>query len=194
MSEKLNRTNDAPENLRDTERISEHQEDKIERKIEQAAHEIQNKQKKDLEAIRREVKEKARSSEQVKAAEETGETHSSTHQPFVNKELKEMAYLRTLNRVRQQMSVPNRLISRVIHQPVINAVSETVSKIIGRPSGLLGGGLLSLVGTSVYYYVTKHYGYGYNYLIFLLLIASGFILGWLIEAIWFLFGPRKKTL
>jgi len=105
-----------------------------------------------------------------------------------------MAYKRTLNRVRQQMSAPDRLVSRIIHQSTVSTVSEAASKTIGRSSGLLGGGFLSLVGTSVYYYITKHYGYEYNYLIFLLLLAGGFIAGWMVEALWYLFKSRKKVL
>lgn len=197
MSEKIHHIDKAPEKLSRAEKSGEHrQEDKIEKRIEQAVHEAQSKKHhaEDLEAIRKRVQEEAQSAKQVESSEESDREHSPTNQLFVNKELKDMAYKRTLNRVRQQMSAPDRLVSRIIHQPAVNAFSETAAKTIGRPSGLLGGGFLSLVGTSVYYYIAKHYGYDYNYLIFLLLIASGFIAGWLVEVLWYLFGSRKKRL
>ena len=191
MSEKLHYIDKTPEKMSDAENANEHLQGKIEERVEQAAHEAQNKQG-NLEAIRERIQEKAQSTEQVKTLEESNRSHPPTDQPFANKELKEMAYKRTLNRVRQQMNVPDRLVSRIIHRPTINAISEATAKTIGRPSGLLGGGFLSLVGTSAYYYVTKHYGYEYNYLVFLLLLAGGFIAGWLIEMLWSLFSSRKK--
>jgi flagellar biosynthesis GTPase FlhF len=193
MSEKLHYIDKTPEKISGAENANEHLQDKIEERVEQAAHEAQNKHEKNLEAIREQVQEKAQSAEQVKTLEESDRSHTPTDQPFANRELKEMAYKRTLNRVRQQISSPDRLVSRIIHQPTVNAVSEAMSKTIGRPSGLLGGGFLSLVGTSVYYYVTKHYGYEYNNLIFLILLVGGFIAGWLVEALWHLFSSRKKV-
>jgi hypothetical protein len=191
MSETLH--HQAPENLRPGERVNEHQENTVEKKVEQPIHESQSENQKRLEYIRKRIEKESKDSEQVEPREKPDKSHSPTNQPFVNKELKEMAYRRTLNRVRQQMSIPDRLVSRVIHNPAVNALSEATSKTVGRPSGLLGGGFLSLAGTLAYYYVTKHYGYNYNYLIFLLLMAGGFIIGWLIEALWYLFSSRRKT-
>lgn len=189
MSEKLHHIK-TPENLHEAESTDEHLQNNIEKGADQATHEVQNR---NLEAIREQIRENAQSSRELKVHEESDKSHIAANQPFANKELKEMAYKRTLNRVRQQMSAPDRLVSRIIHQPTVNAISEVASKTIGRPSGLLSGGFLSLVGTSTYYYMTKHYGYEYNYLVFLLLLAGGLIAGWLVEALWYLFKSRKKV-
>jgi flagellar biosynthesis GTPase FlhF len=191
MSEKHQHINKAPEDLRTTEDTNEHLQDKIEERAEQAVRDIKNNHENNLKTIREQIQEET--SEQVKVHEESDKSHVATEQPFANKELKEMAYKRTLSRVRQQMSAPDRLVSRIIHQPTVNAISEAASKTIGRPSGLLGGGFLSLVGTSAYYYMTKHYGYEYSYLVFILLLAGGLIAGWLVEALWYLFKSRKKV-
>jgi uncharacterized membrane protein YraQ (UPF0718 family) len=55
------------------------------------------------------------------------------------------------------------------------------AKSVGRPSGIIGGGLMALIGTSIYYYLSRHYGYSYNSFVFLLLMLVGFVLGWSIE-------------
>lgn len=101
--------------------------------------------------------------------------------PYVDKQLKNMAYSRLLNRARKQLNPLEKPLSKFMHQPVVDAISETAAKSIGRPSGLLGGGTVALVGTSIYYYIAKHYGYEYNFFVFIFLMAAGFAAGWSAE-------------
>lgn len=155
---------------------------------ERPAHEHEHSKKApekapDLEQARAEVNEQAKTAQVVEMPEQSERSHAPT-QGFINKELKEMAYVRSLNRVRKHLSPPARLLSRAIHQPIVNAASEVAGKTVGRPSGIFGGGLLACIGTLSYYFMTKHYGYTYNYSIFLLLMVGGFILGWLVEVTW----------
>lgn len=140
-----------------------------------------NEQAEHLEEARHHVKHEAKSSEQV-SHELTAKTHSPKYEEVrVTRELKEMAYQRLLTRARRHMSPYSKMMSHVIHQPIINNVSEATAKTVGRPSGIIGGGIVALVGISIYYYITKHYGYNYNPFVFLLLIAVGFVLGWTVE-------------
>ncbi|OGL25588.1 hypothetical protein A3E49_02220 [Candidatus Saccharibacteria bacterium RIFCSPHIGHO2_12_FULL_49_19] len=130
----------------------------------------------------------------ISAREVTVGEEDKPYQPkeaFVNKELKDMAYARTLSRVRKQMGPLNRLTSKVVHQPVVNAVSEATAKTIGRPSGILGGATAALAGSLVYYWLTKHYGYEYSYSVFVVLLAAGFIAGWVFEAFYRLLRAGK---
>lgn len=99
----------------------------------------------------------------------------------VNRELKEMAYGRALQRVRRQLPTGQRVGSRIIHQPAVNSLCELLDKTIGRPLGLLGAGLASFLGSLVYYLTA--YG-GYNFNIFLILLAGGYLAGLLLELIW----------
>ena len=121
---------------------------------------------------------------------ETAEDHQPTTH-YINAEIMRMSYQRALIRVRKQLSLSDKVLSRVIHQPIIDSISEVGAKTIGRPSGLLGGGFISLVGTTIYYWITKHYGYDYNFSVFLALAAGGFILGVVIELIFNLRLLRK---
>jgi hypothetical protein len=97
------------------------------------------------------------------------------------KELKSISYKRTMSRVQSQLSTPERTFSKVIHQPVIEKVSDVGARTVGRPSGLLGGGVASLIGTGFVLYVARHYGFEYNYMLFILLFAVGFFAGIVIE-------------
>jgi len=132
--------------------------------------------------------------EAISAREVTVSEEDKPYQPkeaFVNKELKEMAYVRALNRVRKQMGPLSRLTSKVIHAPVVSGVSEATAKTIGRPSGILGGATAALTGSVAYYWLTKQYGYEYSYTVFVALLAAGFIAGWLLEALYRLLRPGK---
>lgn len=111
---------------------------------------------------------------------------------LVTRELKQMSWDRTMVRVRKQLSAPNRVLSKVIHQPAVNAVSEVGAKTVARPSGLLFGGICAFVGSSFFLYFAKHYGFRYNYLMFALFFVGGFFLGLVLELVtWPL--RRKKA-
>ena len=113
--------------------------------------------------------------------------------PPVSADLKKMGLKRELKNLRKQLKPSDRLVSRVIHQPLVRVVSDVSAKTISRPSGLLGGGFLAFLGSSSYYLFAKHVGIKYNYLIFTMLFIVGFILGLLIEAIVWATHSRKKT-
>jgi hypothetical protein len=102
---------------------------------------------------------------------------------LVSSELQKISLRTQLTRVRRSLSSPERLLSQVVHQPAVRVVSEAAGKTISRPSGLLGGGLVALLGTSTYLYLAKHLGFEYNYGVFLILFAGGFVLGLILELV-----------
>jgi hypothetical protein len=110
----------------------------------------------------------------------------------VNSDLKKIMFNRTLLRIQKQLPAPEKLLSKVIHQPVIRAVSESTSKTLTRPSGLLGGGVVAFLGTSAYVYFTRHIGVPYNYLLFILFFVGGFALGLVLEFIIWVTANRQK--
>jgi hypothetical protein len=151
-------------------------------------HEALNENQKNLQEkideIRVEANQEAKTTEQIQQ-ESAGRAGSQENEPaFINYELKEIAYQRLLKRARKHLSPYSRAMSKVIHQPVVDTASEAVAKTVGRPSGIIGGGLVALIGTSVYYYLTKHFGYGYNSFVFIILMGVGFTLGWCCEILY----------
>lgn len=99
----------------------------------------------------------------------------------VSSYLRELTSKQELNRIRNQLNPIDSLGSIFIHQKAIRAISEASSKTIARPSGIVGGGIIALLGTTSYYIFSKHVGIKYNYLIFLILFISGFVAGIFIE-------------
>lgn len=135
---------------------------------------------KDLKEARKHIAETARSEEEnnpieaLQAAEKASRPATPT---YVNRELKQITLRRELQHIQRKLPTPQRTLSKIVHQPVVRVVSEAAGKTVSRPSGLLGGGLMAFLGTTGYLYLARHVGFTYNYLIFLLLLVGGFLLG-----------------
>lgn len=117
--------------------------------------------------------------EELKTASEQAAPAAQPQQ--INRELKNITLKRELNQIQRKLPAPQRALSKIVHQPVIRAVSEASSKTIGRPSGLLGGGIVALLGTSGYLYLARHLGFEYNSFVFVALFTGGFIIGLFLE-------------
>jgi len=111
---------------------------------------------------------------------------------FASAELQSMQLKRTLTSIQKRLPAPERALSKFMHQPVVDAVSEIGGKTVARPAGILAGGIFAFLGTTVILYICKHYGYTYNFLLFAVLFIGGFALGLLVESIWRLTVRRKS--
>ncbi|MHB1864994.1 MAG: hypothetical protein ACYCPS_02415 [Candidatus Saccharimonadales bacterium] len=175
------------------------QEEQRERPVEQPGEQarLEANQSSELQAAREEVAKQASSMEKDKVAKklETIESPSASEPSKMpaSADLKKQTLNKEFKHIRRMLNKPDRIASKVIHQPVIRQISEVSSKTITRPSGLLGGGITAFLGTSIYLYFTKHIGLRYNYSMFLFLLLAGFILGLLLEALFRLVRGRKTT-
>lgn len=113
--------------------------------------------------------------EALKSASE--QTSPANHPMQINRDLKNITLKRELSHVRRKLPAYKRPLSKIIHQPIVRAVSEAAGKTVSRPSGLLGGGLVAFLGTSSYLYLARHMGFEYNSFVFLALFAGGFMFG-----------------
>ncbi len=111
-------------------------------------------------------------------------SHENNHHPvLVNKQLKDTAYNRTMVRVQKHLSLPSRTFSKVIHSQLLDKPSELASKTVARPSGMLGGTFFAMLGTLGLFWLTRKYGYEYNYLMAIVLFIGGAIIGLTAEAV-----------
>ncbi|NDG28962.1 hypothetical protein EB118_02535 [bacterium] len=97
-----------------------------------------------------------------------------------------------MNSTRRNLSAPSRLVSKLIHQPVVEKVSEVASASVARPSGIIGGGLCAVTGSFLLLWLTKKYGYEYNYLMFIIFLAAGFVFGVIIELVLYVTVTRRR--
>lgn len=107
-----------------------------------------------------------------------------------NKELKRMALINYLSDIRSNLNGIDKIFSKFIHQPKINAISEFSGKTIVRPSAILFAGFFMFLGSVLYLYVTYHTDARYNFLVALFLFVGGFIAGLIVELFYKLFFKK----
>jgi hypothetical protein len=143
-----------------------------------------------IEEARKKALEHAKSSSETTSLAERAPDKASP--AFVNHDLKVIARNRLLKQVRENLPKNQRVFSHIIHHPVVDNISELTGKTIGRPSGLLAGGICALLGSSTFLYIAKHYGYRYNFLLWVIFFVGGFIVGLILEAVVALFRRLKS--
>jgi hypothetical protein len=185
MSERIHSKHEHNETVHYPENLSDVHKSKHER--EHSKEEKEHGTTEHLEAIRSKLEKHV---PQRHEALHTEKNHSPQHPVLANKQLKDMAYSRSITRARKKLSAPSRAFSKVIHLSVIESSSEFIGKTAARPVSMLTGAIFAFLGTSTLLWVTKYYGYEYNYLAVILLFIGGAIAGVTVEAMWRLI--RKK--
>lgn len=111
------------------------------------------------------------------------ETQPAAQTLPVSKDLRTLTTARALSSIRHNLSAPDKALSKLIHQPVVRAVSAGGAKTVARPSALFTGGLLAFIGSSVYLFMASNIGLTYNYVVAGLLFVAGFVLGIVFEGL-----------
>jgi hypothetical protein len=138
---------------------------------------------KNIEQIRKEVeKHSDGSGEKTKRAEHfKNNVEKSEHRHYITKKIKSDKYKETLKEIRTQLSKPNQVFSKFIHQPIIESTSEIGAKTIARPSGILSGGVVGLFGSILILFYAKNIGFEIPASAYVVLFLIGYLLGITIE-------------
>lgn len=119
----------------------------------------------------------------AKTAQEAGHRHTeakASEKPnprFIGKQLKENSLKGSLRRVQKDLKPYQRPFSKLIHNRAVEYISEAGAKTVGRPSGLLAGGVAFFSVSVVVLFVSRYYGYEYNFFIGLISFPIGFLVG-----------------
>lgn len=108
-------------------------------------------------------------------------------------ELKRRSFDKTMEKIQSQLPPVERAFSKVIHQKSVEKISNASGRTIARPSGILGGGVSTFLGSAVVLYLAKYYGFSYNYTIFIMLFGIGFVAGLLIEVLFKIVKNSKRS-
>lgn len=132
-----------------------------------------------VETLSEAAKEKAVSGQEYSAGEAPKDSSQNLY--AAHGSLKAETYRRTMRHVRHDLRPVDRTFSKIIHNPKVEAISAVAGKTVARPSGILGGGIAALVGSTFLLIIARYYGFTYNYTVFLLLLLGGFVAGILVE-------------
>ena len=188
MSEKINHKSHEVHSNHESHK--EHNE-KLKAHVEQRAKNAKHEHEDNIEKIRTNVEKEAHSKHEKSHKKHEKELQESEQQILVNKEIKGIAYKRTLRKTQSKLPPVSRAFSKVIHNPMVDKTSEVAGKTVARPSGILFGGIFSFIGSSLFLWAARHYGYEYNFLLFVIFFAGGFFVGLIIELL--IFSIRRKV-
>lgn len=137
---------------------------------------------------------KAEAEDAAKAKQKESEPHDEPDTPIGTQHaIKSQVYKQTLQRVQSHLSKPNQALSKVVHNKTVDTISNVGAQTVARPSGLLGGSICAFIGSLVLLYSAKHYGFRYNYLMFILFFVGGFFVGLILELIiWAVYSRRHR--
>ncbi|HMS23410.1 MAG TPA: hypothetical protein PKB09_01230 [Candidatus Saccharibacteria bacterium] len=155
---------------------------KIEKIIEKGENYDDSKTEKAMERLRENVEDTAKSKSE-KLNSNMDDSQASAPAPRYDRNVKKAAYKKELQRARKHMNTRQKAFSKVVHNPVVESISEVGAKTAARPSGLLGGGIFASAGTLILYIMSRYYGFEYNFFVFILLLISGFLIGICVELI-----------
>lgn len=173
MSEKLVRHENAPS----PEQAPSHERhEALDDAIERGKH-AEHEAQKSIEAIKKSIEEQAVSGKEVAVHDRQKQAQGDATHYGLSRSLKKEALKKTLKQTRKHLNAPERTLSRVIHQPTIDKVSAVAGKTVARPSGILIGGIGALIGTTVLYFMSKYYGFTYNFLAYTMLFCACYIAG-----------------
>ena len=159
-------------------------------RIREKAENSAEKSPEDLKKVQKSVETQAVSGKELSVGEnESTSTGNSTS--LNQKEIKLHTYNKTMRQVRRKLTKSERVLSKVVHNKPIEAISDVSSKTVARPSGIVGGGIAALCGSLFLLYMTKNYGFEYNYFLFVLFFVGGFFIGMTIEALIRLGSPKQ---
>ena len=186
MSEKLSHSSEQLQSID----VSAEQQKHLEKLQEKAERAEKDSIQQHIESLNKAAEQQAISGKELNIGDKTTESSGQTF--GTSKELKSDAYKHTLQKVRKQLSVPDRAFSKVVHNKTIDSVSSAAAKTVARPSAFLGGSIGALVGSATLLYITRQNGFTYNYTVFFVLFIGGFFIGAVIELLVRLLF-RKRT-
>jgi hypothetical protein len=154
-----------------------------------------NEHKENLSAIRDKIEAQPVAVDQSHfgKGEAGGSSTYSSHKMPVHKMLRKEAYTRLVKSAQRQLKPAERTLSKVMHQPTVEKLSEVGEKTIARPSGLFFGSLLSFIFTSVFVFSAKTYGWEYNFGFPVFTFVGGFALGLTLEMLYRLLFPARRS-
>lgn len=136
---------------------------------------------KEVESAKNEALELAHSKE-LKPDAEQAERDKSEKQPSKPTRADLNAnFERTMTGIRKDMTPASRTLSKVIHNPTVDKISNVVGNTVARPNLILAGALGTLVVCTVIYLVAKFYGYKLSGSEAIVTFALGWMVGAIVE-------------
>jgi hypothetical protein len=171
----------GPENNIETPKVSAEQYEKAEKNIEAKSENLESNEK-SAEKARVEALETAISVEKGSAEKKnkSGDSPAPRRRGGISKHEKAASYKKRMKQIQDELPAPERMFSKLIHNPVVEKVSAVAGATIARPNAILSGAVVAFFLVLAVYLVAKNLGYplsGFESI-------GAFIIGWVIGVLY----------
>ena len=179
MSERNpNRSAEQPSDKHELERAANEQHEKIRENIENKTERHGESGRESARESRERAHELAHEAERHHHESDRPTAEKAEHVPEINTKAKRQeAYDHTMTEMRSHLSPAGRTFSTIIHNPVVERVSDVTGKTIARPNAILAGSATAFFVVLGVFLVTRHYGYPLSGSETILAFALGWVLG-----------------
>jgi hypothetical protein len=146
-------------------------------------HESTPNKQETIDHLLKKIEKEARSTHELAKAPEITSSHEHAAPGHVGTHLKSHGHgsRHTLRSVQKELKGPERAFSKFIHNEAVDNISAVAGATVARPTGLLLGGVFSVIASIAVLVICRFYGYEYNYTIGLLSFVGGFFFGNVVE-------------
>lgn len=110
-------------------------------------------------------------------AEKAPRASPEVHHKPVRKIDREASFQHIMEDIRPKMSPSSRVFSEIIHNPVIEKVSDGAGKTVARPNAILAGSISASVAVLATYIIARQYGYPLSGAETIVSFAIGWMIG-----------------
>lgn len=189
MSDK-ERLNVGPEAY-DAQALAEQGKEYQERLREDRERAAEKNHEKNVDIARQEVQQATKHEKEAKSHETSKETSPAERRGPTSKRERDASYDRTMREVKSHMSAPSRAFSTVIHNPIVEKVSDTVGGTIARPNAILSGAVFAFLFTLGIYLIARFNGYPLSGTETMASFAAGWLVGLIFDYFKLLITGKK---
>lgn len=157
MSERLTQSNEHERvNHEQLEAAGEKQREQLREQFDKRAETSQERQEA---SARHEALEAAKSVEKETKKEKASPAEKRREAIRPTKKTVKASYKKELQHIQAELPVASRAFSKVIHNPVIERVSDVAAETVARPNAILSAAIFGFVLTAGVYMVARYFGY-----------------------------------
>jgi hypothetical protein len=105
---------------------------------------------------------------------------------------RDKAYRQTMKTIQGELSAPQRIFSKIIHNKAVEAVSDVVGATVARPNAILSGAFCAFVAVLGVYSLAKYMGFALYGGETIAAFVIGWLFGLLFDLLRTMFGGRRK--
>ncbi|MBI5357427.1 hypothetical protein HZB74_01110 [Candidatus Saccharibacteria bacterium] len=144
---------------------------------------VRHEHKDKIDEIISKIEKSAKNSNELPTHQEDTKREDEYKKMHIGGQLRKQGLKQSVARIQKELPKHQRVFSKFIHNSKVDKISEATGATVARPSGLLAAGTFSLVASIGVLTICRYFGYEYNYLIGLVSLGAGFLIGIIFEGV-----------